>query len=1409
MTDKYNRKIKKIAYWFSGTILLFIIITSILIYAYLPKYLHSELTRLISDKTNQQYELTLDKININIVSQSISLESIELKSTASTTNHYYFLADRVHAKQISIFNFLTNKELSIKSLEFTNPVLELYGENGEQKASIEDEELVNVLQPFFAQTLKFVSIQNIEFSDAKMSQFRLDSDNSQFYTVKTFNIGITNFYIDSTLLAQRNEYFQADDIFLNIQDFNRLLGDSLHQLQMDEITYSIKKKSILGNNIRLLPIDTTNASYTYYWVNVPEMSIKSENIREIFDNDTIKIDSLFLRKSDIRIKPPQEGTNIKLSEISEFDLYRLIQNDFHLIAIHHLSFEGDRMRIESRTPDDKLYQEFDQLIVDVDEFQLDSLSNRNPQKILYSNQIHLEVGSYTLQLSDKIHQFKTSNIFASSKDSIIKTEQLELTTVDTTANISTEVNMQCDSIRLLNIDFAWLYHHREIPLEEIAAFNPKLIINQHKKSNDKKKNNNSLLYEFIRDYIKGVYANRIEIRNGKIAVNDLKNKADKGRIETNFNLKLADFSLDSSSVSKTDKLFYANEIELSLKDYSMNLVDQLHQLKVDQINISTIQQYASFQNIHLFPEIRSNAEKRLQILNKSQLFDITIPSLVLRNTDIHHAFFKKSLHINSLEIEKPDFYLEIFANNRIKEDNYNPDEFYELLNSYIAEIEVETIKTTDGQFRFVNHSKKGKTIDFTNNFNLELYHFLINDRELQKDRLLFSDYFELALKDHLFKLSDNVHYVQAKEINLSSKESSISINNALLYPDITSSDYKDMPWHLQVNIPKIKLENVNLHKAYFEKILEVGNFAISPSTVKIYRNGVGSDKFNFKDIAVPLPPEIESIFIKNIDLENGDLKIYTLSGYNQTQIAESKVDLQVENARLEKKPDSKTARFTSSNIETRISQFHLTPQNVPYLVDVDSIYFSSTDKQLKFSQLDIQAINDRDDLALIRLQIPTLSFEELEPTNAFQNNRFHSKKIYFKKPIIQVNQVEGNSTTNPLLIKLPKDLLHVMDEISSEQVVIESANFKIYNESQTILLNNIDFDLEQFRLDSTLSEKPLGADDLSVSLSNYEFSDENNLYNFSIERIFYSGSENALDFSRMNIDPIFTKEEFQKAIHYQTDYYSGDIDSIRIKNLDLNRWLSKQELLGSQIIISKANIDIYRDKRTVFNENQYRPLPQQIIKDIDYPFYFDSLLLKSSNISYSEQIKNVSYPGIVNFDNLNGKVYPFTNSPLESEIKLIASARLMNSSNLNVDMTFDLNSPSFQFDVSGSLSPFDITALNPITKSNAQILVRSGKLNRFEFDFSADTLNAKGKLRFAYDDLKISILEQKNGNTKEVKFASFMANSLMLKSKNPRTRILLPDEINFERDPKRSIINYWWKTIFSGAKNTFGLKEDK
>jgi hypothetical protein len=159
------------------------------------------------------------------------------------------------------------------------------------------------------------------------------------------------------------------------------------------------------------------------------------------------------------------------------------------------------------------------------------------------------------------------------------------------------------------------------------------------------------------------------------------------------------------------------------------------------------------------------------------------------------------------------------------------------------------------------------------------------------------------------------------------------------------------------------------------------------------------------------------------------------------------------------------------------------------------------------------------------------------------------------------------------------------------------------------------------------------------------------------------------------------------------------------------------------------------------------------------------------------------------------------------DFQLSGNANIMDSCKLSVKMISQMSNPDNLFSVEGSLNAFNMSILNPVLEPLAMVSLRSGQVDRFDFNFHGNKFNTTGKLFFGYNDLKISVLEMKNGNTKEAKFASFLANNLMLKSKNPRSKEFLPEEISFVRDEKRSDLNYLWKSIFSGIRNTLGIKD--
>ncbi|RKD86487.1 AsmA family protein [Mangrovibacterium diazotrophicum] len=1377
-----------------------------------PGYIHRHINEYVLESTNGEYELYFSDIRANLYTQTVRIDSLRLIPQKTDEDHYSISATQLTASGISVFDFFLHKELRIQLLRIQKPEFEIYGRDGQKRDALDKQALFAKLKPFFSKQLKLVTIDEISLEQAHFDHYRLDEQVKTLSSIKDLDVGIQNFTMDSDILSSENEFFNADDIYIKIKDFNRALGDSIHRLQVAELTYSIEKNSITGKNMSLAPVDTTNRKSSLYWINIPEIKLSSEKLRTILGNDSVNIDSVLIKDADIRVKPGTEIKRINFRELKKYDLFELVKHDFNFVRVGQLDLEAKRLFFEPKSAEVDNSQLYEGVEVKAANFQLDSIDNTRLEKVLYSDNFELSIQSYSLKLNDKVHLFQAENILVSSSDSLMKAESISLKPQENSPTIPVTVQLNCDSLVMQKVDLPRLFHFRELPLNLLSVYHPQITVNQKiDKDDDEDIDEQSMLYNFIRDYIKGVYANLIAIDSGHIEFNDLRKKVDEGHISTDFDFRLTDFSLDSISARQTDKLFFATNLELNFSNYQMKLADQLHILNVGKIEVSSLKQSATISQLRLSPDKKQNLERALKRLNRSELYDIRIPRLTLLNTDIHHAFFRKKLNINKFNILKPKIYLEVFAHNRTQNKKLNIDEFYDLVSDYITDIRIENFNVDDGDFQFVNHSRKGKTINLTNRFSLNLDHFLLNAAELHSKRMLFSDNFELKIKDHLFKLSDNVHYLKASEISFSSKNSTGTIKNALLYPEITSEAYSSLPWHLQISIPQINLKQVNLEKAIFNETLNVGAVEVESPLMKFYKNKKEQNKFNFKDLSIPLPEELKELSLGKLTLRNGKLVINNVVANKDEQLAEASVDFELEQVNLKRSENNKTARFSSGAIETNFSDIRISPKKIPYTIGIKRIRYSSVDQLLDLTDLNIK--NEQNTAAQIQsISMPRLKFEKLNATDAFDHNRFHASKLIVTNPVFTLKKTERDQSRNPFYIRLSDDLSAVMDELSAEEVLVENATLNLIGKKRTTKFDQVDITMSDVKLDSIQSTTPLGAKDLSIVRRNIQYTDKQKLYDLLIDQFAYSTQDKNIVLKGLHVIPRYGPDKFQQFIDFQQDYYSGDINQVKFEKIDIDRWFEEKEFTGTVIDIDRLNLLIFRDKRLPFNMDRYPPMPQNLIRSIDLPFFFDTLKISNSNFIYTEQLDEIPEPGRVSFERLNAKLYPFTN--LETvfaqhpDLRLKASTYLMGVSQMDVQVKFNMQSPANRFEAKGSLSPFDLTTMNPITENAASISIRSGQLNRFEFEFEGDSTVANGKLRFAYDDLKITILAHKNGNTKEAKFLSFLANSLMVKSKHPRTRILLPDDIHYYRDPNKSTLNYLWKSVFSGAKNTFGVKED-
>jgi hypothetical protein len=170
------------------------------------------------------------------------------------------------------------------------------------------------------------------------------------------------------------------------------------------------------------------------------------------------------------------------------------------------------------------------------------------------------------------------------------------------------------------------------------------------------------------------------------------------------------------------------------------------------------------------------------------------------------------------------------------------------------------------------------------------------------------------------------------------------------------------------------------------------------------------------------------------------------------------------------------------------------------------------------------------------------------------------------------------------------------------------------------------------------------------------------------------------------------------------------------------------------------------------------------------------------------------YATLTNLSNRNKDAKP-------NHATLTATANLMGQG--QIDATFQLpyreNEP---YIAQGKIGKMSLDQLNPPLQNLAFIRVQSGTLEGLTFNFSYTDKVSTGRLTINYQNLKIeSLKKEKSTVVNDLK--TLLINTVLKNDKDKGVPLeKRTGTISFERDRKRQIFNYWWKSLFSGIKSS-------
>jgi hypothetical protein len=184
-----------------------------------------------------------------------------------------------------------------------------------------------------------------------------------------------------------------------------------------------------------------------------------------------------------------------------------------------------------------------------------------------------------------------------------------------------------DSFHIDGIGIEDLLHRNQLSLKAISFTGPVIERYQLKKLPGEKKKDSTTLYQKLMKQVKRISINEILVQHGIFINHNFGQKNQTIKLD-DIEIKLDNILIDSSTQFDQKRFLFAEEANISVKNFKVRTDDSLYFLKCGSMNISTRENSITAQNISVDPRYnKKDFESKLSA--RKYMFTLDIPKLTL------------------------------------------------------------------------------------------------------------------------------------------------------------------------------------------------------------------------------------------------------------------------------------------------------------------------------------------------------------------------------------------------------------------------------------------------------------------------------------------------------------------------------------------------------------------------------------------------------------------------------------------------------------------------------------------------------------------------------------------------------------------------------------------------------------
>ncbi|MCG8322729.1 MAG: DUF748 domain-containing protein [Cytophagales bacterium] len=1430
-----------------------LVIFQVILFYFSDPFIRQLLQRQLMEQSGGIYKIKFEKIHINLAGRGFKVKDLTIrpnrafrdKIKSDTINTYYHIHfPELKVGGIGLLKLYYSRVLDIANVEIREPKIDFLGTTHFSNGGNRHNKVYNDIYPFLRKYVKSLTIETLKFSNGSMIL-----DNSQYgktalSTAGDIFITLNGFCIDSTFSRENHRLLFADHIDLDIEDYRLKLSDGVHVLEAEEVKVSTSESLITGKKLWLLPSMAPDSikndkNEEFYDIYIPEMEIRGADIYEAYFEKIFNMEEVSLEKPEIRFITRKKFTDIDSDSVSR-NLYSLSSAYLDRISVDSFKIKEGKFVITQRIDQRKPHILANDISVAIGKFLVDSTSSRDADKIFYADDLDVNIGNYTMELADSIHLLTAEKVEFSTLDKTAIAASVSLKPIPGKQALARQqgqelYNISVPQLDLQGVEFRKVYNRRELEFSRLLVANPIVKLSDY----SRRKPGNSYmdeasLYRLIKNYIKSVNVKQIELSDGSLEYAHYKGAKKDTLRAGKIAFTLDNFKLDSVGQYTSNRIFFADNITFTLDNYLMKLSDDLHVLKARKIGISTDRSRIYAHGIKLFPIPVRNIDVFLRRSNKSVLYNIDIPSLVINGADIRKAYFRRLLNINTITIDRPSVELNRYSYMARQRRNatFKKDDLYALFEDYLKSVNITKMRLNNGFFNVVTNTSKDANTLSQNNVSIEATNFILDSRSSQnKDRIFYSDDIEVKLNNYLINLPDSVHVLKTREVGISTAKSEIYLKSSRLYPKSNRLDTVDLPAFYNVAVPDIVMQGVDINKLYYRNMLEINDIELSKPTFEII-NQVdikGKNKFITRTHQARMPALLKGVKIKDVKLTDGKMVLGNLLGNKKQIFSTTGFSMKLDDFLLDSVilNNNKKILF-ADDIDVDMTDYEIRLPDSIHNITAKNIHISSGKKLLSAENFMLKPRKNRNYNKLLRNQknklLFDITFPSVELTGIDLERAYLQKNYTVKNAFIQNPDVSLISYKEPVREEKRIDPKDILDQLISknlkflnvQRLDFSNATFSLKKvndpNSKDMVLERISGKVKNFNLNRKsrkIDSRLFYADDIDLRIKDYTYLLPDSLYAIKADEIGVSLAKSGIFLDSVRLIPKYGKYQFANRLGHEKDRVEFNARSIEFNNFNFEDYLLLGKVKAQVVNVNDFRARNFRDKRLPFPESQMPVMPQQWIRDFGHYLKLDLVKLKNGYVSYEEFTEDGQRPGKIEFTHLNAEIRNITNSPQawkrNNVLTINAQARLMGKGKIEAYFKGNISNIQNKFSLSGTIDKMDLRNINPMLENVANVSVKSGQNDRLDFSFDGNNNFSVGKMHFRYNDLKITVMKKKTGD--KGGFASFLANTFVINNKNPNGKNMRVGEIYFERDKQKSIFNFLWKSLLSGIKPSLGINE--